>query len=119
MGPIEYALREDFFHALFGGEEVSADLREIIGYSMKHSGLCIPDPQIPEERAYNTYKAASEVLVGSLLGGTNLNYIAHKGCVCRASADGQKQREFSEIKLLTRQKDMAYRAGLNRLQQAT
>ena len=27
MGPIEDALRETFFHALFGGEEVSADLR--------------------------------------------------------------------------------------------
>ena len=27
MGPIEDTLREDFFPALFGGEEVSADLR--------------------------------------------------------------------------------------------
>ena len=34
MGPIEDALREAFFPALFGGEEVGAELREILGHSM-------------------------------------------------------------------------------------
>ena len=57
MGPIEDALRKAFLLELFRGEEVSADLREILG-------LGIPDPRMLAERAYNTSKAASEVLVG-------------------------------------------------------
>ena len=52
-------------------------------------------------------------MVGSLLGGTNLNYIAHKGCVRRSRADGQKQREFSEKEVFTRQRELMDRAGLN------
>ena len=35
MGPIEDALREACFPVLFRGEEVSDDLREIIGHSVK------------------------------------------------------------------------------------
>ena len=33
MGPIDIALREAFFPAIFGGEEVSANLIEILGHS--------------------------------------------------------------------------------------
>ena len=91
MDPIHYALIEAFFPALLGREKVSADLKEILGYSVKHVGLGIPDPGLSEEHTYNTSKAASEVLVGSLLGGNNLNHVSHKGCVRRASADGRKQ----------------------------
>ena len=39
MGPIEEALREKFFPALFGGEEINADFQKIVGYSVKHGGL--------------------------------------------------------------------------------
>ena len=78
MGSIEDALRKAFFPELVVGEEVSIDLRKILGHSMKHSVLDISDPWMLAERAYNTSKAASEVLIGSLLGGTDLNYVAHK-----------------------------------------
>ena len=74
-GPIGDALRDDFLPAIFGGEEVSADLREILGHSVKCGGLGIPNPRLSAERAYSTSKAASKVLIGSLLGGTNLNYV--------------------------------------------
>ena len=57
--PIEDALREAFFPALYGGGEVSADLREILGHSIKHRDLCIPESRLLEERAYNTSIAAS------------------------------------------------------------
>ena len=67
MGPIEYALREAFFPAIFGGKEVSADLRDILGHSVKCGGIGVPYPRLPAERGYSTYKAASEVLVGSLI----------------------------------------------------
>ena len=67
---------------------MSTDLREILVHSVKRGDLGIMDPRLSEECAYNTSKATNEVLVGSLLGGTNLNYVANRGCVHRASADG-------------------------------
>ena len=44
VGPIEEALREKFFPALFEGEKINVDFRKILGHSVKHGGLCIPDP---------------------------------------------------------------------------
>ena len=44
MGPIEEALREKFFPALFRGEEINADIRKILAHSVKNGGLGIPDP---------------------------------------------------------------------------
>ena len=78
MGPIEEALREKFFPSLFGGEEIDADFRKILGHCVKHGGLGIPDTQQSAESAYNTSKAASRELVDSLLGGSVLNYVGHR-----------------------------------------
>ena len=44
MGPIEEALRDKFFPALFRGEEITANFRKILSHSVKHGGLDIPDP---------------------------------------------------------------------------
>ena len=57
MGPIEEAIRENLFPALFGGEDINANFRKILGHSVKHVGLCIPDPRLSVESAYNTSKA--------------------------------------------------------------
>ena len=46
VGPIEDSLREAFFPTIFGGEEVSANLKEILGHSVKRRGLGIPDPRL-------------------------------------------------------------------------
>ena len=81
MGSIEEALREKFFPALFGGEDINTDFQKILGHSVKHSGLGIPDPRKSSESAYNTSKATSGELVDSLLGGTELNYIGHRACI--------------------------------------
>ena len=78
MGPIEEALREKFFPSLFGGEEIDADFRKILGHGVKHGGLGIPDPRLSAECAYNASKAASRELVDSLLGGYVLNYVGHR-----------------------------------------
>ena len=51
MGPTENALIEAFLPALFGREEVSINLREILGHIMKYGGLGIPLPQMLAERA--------------------------------------------------------------------
>ena len=85
---------------------------------MKCRGLGIPYPQLYEERTYNTSKAASDVLVVSLLGGIDLNYVAHKGYVRRASHNRWKQRDIAEKAMFLIRKDIADGAGLNRLQQA-
>ena len=73
MGNIEDDLREALLPAFFGREEVNADLREILGHSVKRGGLGIPDPRMSTERAYNTPKAYSNALVGSILGFIDLN----------------------------------------------
>ena len=78
MGPIEEALREKFFPALFGGEEINADFRQILGHSVKHGGLGMPYPRLSEDCAYNTSKADSRELVDSLLGVSALNYVVHR-----------------------------------------
>ena len=41
MVPIEYYLIETFFLTLFGEEEVSVNLRKILGHCVKRSGLGI------------------------------------------------------------------------------
>ena len=85
MGPIEEALREKIFPALFGGEDIKANFRQIIGHSVNHGSLGIPDPQLSVDSAYSTYKAASGELVDSLLGGSALNYVGHRACERKAS----------------------------------
>ena len=67
MGPIEEALREKLSSPLFGGEEITADFRKILGHIVKHIGLGIPEPRLSAKCAYNTSKADSRELVDSLL----------------------------------------------------
>ena len=81
MSPIEESLRKKQHPALFRGEEINTDFWKILGHSVKHSGLGIPDPRKSSESAYNTSKATSGELVDSLLGGTELNYIGHRACI--------------------------------------
>ena len=59
MGPIEEALRENFFPALFGGEEINANFRKILDHSVKQGELGIPEPRLSADSAYNTSKASS------------------------------------------------------------
>ena len=58
MGPIEEALREKLSPALFGREEITADFLQILGHSVKHGGLGIPEPWSSAESVYKTSKAA-------------------------------------------------------------
>ena len=71
------------------------------------------------ESAYNIYKAACGELVGSLLGGTALNYVGHRACVCRASARARKLRKYVELAELARPKELAGGLERKRLQRAT
>ena len=104
MGPIEEALRDKFFPALFGGEEINADFWKILGHSVKHGGNCIPDPRLSVDIAYNTSKVASGELVDSILGGTVLNYVGRRACVRGVSAGARKDRKQVEMVELARQK---------------
>ena len=67
MDPIEEALRDKFFPAIFGGGEIKANFRKILGHSVNHGGVGIPNPRISAESAYNISKEASRELVESLL----------------------------------------------------
>ena len=90
MGPIEDILTAKLFPALFGGEEINTNFWLVLGHSVNHGGLGIPDPRLSAESAYNNSKVASGELVDSLLGGTALIYIGHRACVRRASAGARK-----------------------------
>ena len=68
MAPIEEDLREKFFSTLFRGEEMNVDFRKILGRSLNHGGFGIPDPELSEESANKTSKAASREQVDYLLG---------------------------------------------------
>ena len=119
MGPIEEALREKFFPALFGGEEINTYFRKILGHSVKHGGLGIPDPRLSAEIAYNTSKYARRELVGSLLGGTILNYVGHRACVRKASQTERRHNMCVELGEVARQKKQAGGQERNRLHRAT
>ena len=73
IGSIEESLREKFFPTIFGGKEINANFRKILGHSVKHGGFGIQDLWLSSESAYNISKAASGELVDSLLGGTSVN----------------------------------------------
>eukprot|EP00957_Ditylum_brightwellii_P095909 7307658-Ditylum_brightwellii.AAC.1 len=70
MAPIEKALAEDFFPALFGeldpGE--GKKMRELWGHSAKRAGLGIPVPMVHAEHCHNTSIECCSVLVESILG---------------------------------------------------
>ena len=102
MGPIEEALQEKFSPALFGEEEINADFRKILGHSAKHGGLGILDPWLSAESVYNTSKEASEELVDSLLGGSELNCVGHRACVRKASLATRREKMHVELGELAR-----------------
>ena len=83
IGPIEEALREKLVLALFRGEDINAYFFQILGHSVNHDGLGIPYPRLSAESSYNTSKADSGELVDFLLGGSALNHIGHRACICR------------------------------------
>ena len=59
MGPIEEALRDIIFPALFGGEEINAGFLQILGHIVKHEVLGITEPRLSADSAYNTSKVDS------------------------------------------------------------
>ena len=46
MDPTRRALREAFFPDLFGREEADNNMILLLGHSVKHDGLDIPDPRV-------------------------------------------------------------------------
>ena len=119
MGPIEETLREKFFPALFGGEDIDANFRQILGHSVKHGGLGIPDPRLSGDSSYNTSKAASAELVDSLLGGSALNYLGHRSYIRKASLAARRANMHVELGDVARQKELEGGQERNRLHRAT
>ena len=101
------ALREIFFPALSGREDINANFRQVLDHSVKHGGLRIPDPELSVQSSYSTSKASIRELVDSLIGGSALNYIGHRVCVRKASLAARHTKIHVELGELTRQKDLA------------
>ena len=119
MGTIEEAIREKFFHALFGGEEINAIFQQILGYSVKHGGLDITDPRLSAESAYNTSKAVSRELVDSLLGGSALNCVDHRACVRKASQTARRTNMSVELAESFKRQELAGGQERNRIHRIT
>ena len=68
---------------------------------------------------YNTYNATIRELAASLLGGTALNYVGHRACVCGISAEERKERKHGELEEQARPKELAVGQERNRLHRAT
>ena len=64
MGPLSIPKERSYYLTFLGWEEVSADLREILGHRVRHGGVGIPYHWLLAEHAYSTSKAASKLLVG-------------------------------------------------------
>ena len=58
-------------------------------------------------------------LVGSLLGGTALNYIGHMACACGVTSGEKKEQEYMEMEELARQKELVGGQDRKRLHRAT
>ena len=69
----------------------------MLSHSINHGGLDISDPHLSEDILYNTSKWSSGELVGYLLGGTALNYVGHRACLCRASVGARKEQKHVEM----------------------
>ena len=80
-----------------GGGEITANFRKILGHSVKHGGVGIPDLRLSAECAYNTFKAASRELVDSVLGGFVLNYVGHRAGVRKASQTARLHKRTVEL----------------------
>ena len=119
MSTIEEAIREKFFPALFGGEEINPNFWKILGRSLNNGGFGIPDPQFPADIAYNTSKADSGELVDYILGGSTLNYVGHRACVCKASLAARQAKMHIKLVELVRRKELAGDQERNRLYSAT
>ena len=119
MGPIEEALRDKFFPALFGGEEINANFRKILGHCVKHGSLGIPDPWLSAESAYNISKEASGGLVDSLLGGSALNYVGHSACVRKPSLAVRHAKMHVNLGEMARRKELSGGQERNRLHRET
>ena len=82
--------------AIWGGGDHSR-LSEILGHSINHGSLGIPDPCLSAESAYNTSKAASRELVDSFLGGSVLNYVGHRACVHKSIQSARLSKWIAEL----------------------
>ena len=96
MGPIEGSLIKKFFPAI-RGEEINTNSRKILGHSVKHGRLGVPEPQLSAEIVYNTSKTATGELVDSLLGGSALNYIGHRACIRGESEVSRRERKHVKL----------------------
>ena len=119
MGPIEEALREKFIPALFGGEEINANFWQILGHSVNHGSLGIPDPRLSADSAYNNFKAASGGLVDTILGGSILNYVRHRSCVRKASLTSRRAKIHVKLGDLERRKELTGGQDRNCLHMST
>ena len=107
MGPIEEDLRDKCFPVLSRGGDINAIFQKILGHSVTQGGLGIPDLWLSAESAYNTSKVDSGEVVESLLGGSALNYVGHRACVCKVILAARHANMHVDVGEIAMRKDQA------------
>ena len=94
LAPLDDTIRAKLIPALLqqppGG--VRDDLRTLLLHGVKFGGLNIRNPVEGADRLFEASEAASGVLVASLLNGTELPSVTHRGQVRAASVMARKEK---------------------------
>ena len=74
-----------------GGEEVNEYIHKLCGHIIKNSDVGIPGTHQTEECYHSIPKANCGELVESILGGTNLSYVVHRGGISKSNSRERKE----------------------------
>ena len=91
LAPVEEAIRLSLIPAIVGLEEpVDDNFQCLLAHGVKQGGLAIRNPCKAAPILYQTLKAATEILVTSLLNGESLDSQEHCLCIRAASKSAQE-----------------------------
>ena len=106
FGPVEEAICKDFLPKLFGVESITDDLRALTCFSVKRTGLGIPDPTTTAERCHDTSAETCEVLTASMVEGVGLSWTDHRKCARTAAARAKRDL------MVTQEQELVARCAL-------
>ena len=98
MGPVEDAIRNVMIPAILQlkPSEVTDDLRTLLSHGVKQGGINFRNPVEDADAVFASSEAASGTSVASLLDGTVLEPVTHRGQVRAASVAARKEKVTKE-----------------------
>ena len=94
----------------------SDDLRTLLSHGVKFGGMNTGNPVERADRLFEASEAASGVLVASLLDGTELQLVTHRGQVRAASVAARKEKMAREKAVVEGMKEGVPKRTVKRLE---